>query len=183
MKEGGCEVADPIAVYGAITGTIGALGAAWAIWHGAIRDRARIRATVSTAFAQNHPQIDPAESLWCIEVMNRGRRPVSMSGFAGFQLAESGLLSRFRRKRWLVFQNCLETLPKRLQEGDKVTYWTYEKALKDGLRKEGRYPDRVLVKDDVGHYYVRRIPRKYRDRLAKLLTDHGQTFGAEVAPR
>ncbi len=157
-----------LAAYGAVIGTIGALGAGWAIWNGLFRDRARVRTEVATGFLQNVRGAPNDGWVWFITVMNRGRRPLSVSGYAGPQLAKEGLWKFGKRSKWILFSNCFEALPGTVGEGQKLTYWRAEGALAKSLREEGLPPIRVLVKDDAGHQYSRRIKGKYLRQMKEL---------------
>ena len=152
-------MADPIAVYGAITGTAGAAAAAWTVWNGFFRDRARIETNVSNVVTSNYPGVRPGELLCAIDVMNHGRRPVTISSYAGLT---------FPKGRWAAFAGSASDLPRRLDEGSKVTFWVYEGSLLDSIRQFGCMPNRVLVNDDAGRAHKRRIPKKYLRRLKRL---------------
>jgi hypothetical protein len=153
-------MSDPIAVYGAITGTAGAAAAIWTVWNG-VRDRARIRMSVGVASVSDYPGIESGRWLCTIAVMNHGRRPVTISGNAGLAYSNG---------QWSPFGGVFSTgLPRRLDEGSSVTFWVYEDALVEGIRRQGSLPNRVLVNDDAGHQHTRRISKKYLQRLERLV--------------
>ena len=147
---------DPIAVYGAATGTAGALGAVWSIWHGIIRDRPRLRAKVSTMYADS---IAKNEWLWSIDIMNYGRQSVSMS-------SAPGLL--FRDGWYMPFINRLGD-KENIGAGEKVTWWISETGLVKGLRNKGALPHRIVFKDDGGNNYRRRINSKQLKTMKRLI--------------
>lgn len=151
-------MADPIAVYGAITGTAGAAAGLWAIWNGT-HDRARIKTEVRNIVTE-YPGIRPGALLCAINVINQGRRPVTISGYAGLA---------FSAGHWFPFAGVLGELPRRLDESATITFWMYEDALVEGVREQGEMPSRVLVNDDGGHTHKRRISGPYLRRLKRLV--------------
>ena len=137
------------------------LGLGWTIYNAVFRDRARIRARVATGGVQNYPGVDGEQWLWFIEVMNQGRRPISISSLPGLELPNG---------RYLVFNSRFgEAKP--IQEGEKAIFWTYESALSSGLKREGHIPNRILIKDDAGRDYRRRIHRKYLKLIRQLVSE------------
>jgi hypothetical protein len=59
-------------------------------------------------------------------------------------------------------------LPRRLDEGEKVTFYVSETAVVGEIRRQREIPNRVLVKDNAGHTHKRRIPGTYLKRLKRL---------------
>jgi len=150
---------DPLAIYGAAIGSVAAIGTAWNIYHSAFRDRARLRLSLATGITQDVPSVRSNEWLWMIEAQNFGRRPLTISGHGGLELANG---------RWVVFTGVFEQLPRRLGENQKVTFWIYEVSLQKALREQGLLPTRIRLTDDGGSTHKRRIPAKYRRQLASL---------------
>ena len=180
-----------IIILGAVGSGVGLLLGGFRLYTAVVRDRARIRTKLATGAIQNVPGIRSDEWVWFIEVINHGRRSVTLSSFAGLEYPKPGIVKFGKRSRWVVFTNCVEQLPKTLGEGEKITFWVYEDALVKGLREEGGVPHRVLVKDNAGHSFRRRIERKYLRLLSKLLKgrpeaerqDEGSAFDAEDAAK
>lgn len=142
-------MADPIAVYGAVIGTTGAAGAAWSIWHGIVRDRPRVKVVIQFS-RMNHPMIEP-EPLVTMDIMNQGRRPLSLSNLPGV-LFPDGIRLAFSPLPWQLGTQAVE-------EGQKATYWMYEAAFKEGVKERASVPTRVVISDDAGRVYKRRIDR------------------------
>ena len=166
---------EPLAIYGAFIGTIAAIGTAWNMYDRRFRDRARLRLNLATGFVQDRPDIKSNEWLWFLEVQNFGRRPLTISSLPGLA---------FPNERFSVFTGTFEQVPKRLDEGSKITFWLYERALRKVLKEQGMLPNRILLKDDAGDSHTRRIARKYLRQLKKLMDSASQETGsAEVEVR
>ncbi len=151
---------DPIAVYGAITGTLGSLGATWGIWHTVVRDRPRLRVKVSTGSTDSYPGIEAGEWLWLVDIMNYGRRPVTISSLPGFEFADG---SRFVLSPF-PYRNGPETV----DEGKKASFWMYQNALIKGLKEQKRYPTNVTVVDDAGNTHRWRMKKESISLMKRL---------------
>lgn len=152
---------DPVAVYGAFTGTVGAAGTLWSIytWR---RDRAALKFDLNQIVTE-HPNAPKDEILWSIDIINVGRRAVTVSSAPGLDMGDG---------RKLVFSGTFGDVPKRLQEGSKVTWWVTQSGLKTGLKKHlgeaSQAPTHIVFADDAGRKYRSRIEPKRRADLERL---------------
>ena len=153
-------MADALAIYGATIGSLAAVGALWNIYNTGIRDRARLRLSISMGTMQDPPHVRADEWVWFVEAANDGRRPLTISSAGGLE---------FPNGRYSAFTGGLKLLPKRLEEGDKVMMWCKETALKEAIDKHGILPTHIRFSDDVGRTHRKRIPAQYRQPLGRLL--------------
>src|SRR5205823_13486922 len=80
------RLADPLAIYGAITGTVGALGVIWRIGEWYLNNRLVVQVTGSAGKAEpnemGQPELKKGERFGyehiVVEVLNRSRRPIML---------------------------------------------------------------------------------------------------------
>jgi hypothetical protein len=147
-------MADPIAVYGAATGTVGALGAGFSIYNQWLRDRASLRLSI-------HRIANANEVGWAINVTNKGRRAVTVSSCPGLELPNG---------KKIVFTAALGDLPRRLDDGSKITYWMRASALQQHLKSEALMPTHITFEDDGDNSYRQPLSASTLRAISKLTT-------------
>jgi hypothetical protein len=118
---------------------------------------------MSTGRINSYPGIQADKSLWFVEVMNYGHRPVTISSLPGFEFDDG---SRFVLTPLEYMKG-----PQTVAEGQKVTYWMYEDALIEGLRKENRLPGCVMGSDDAGNTHRWKIDKKSLGNMKRLVDE------------
>lgn len=170
-------MADPIAVYGAITGTAGAMSAAWTVYHSWFRDRAKLTTSVTLAVIGMHP-----ERLWCIsvEVSNTGRRPITI---------QRCVLGVSRRERLFFFPGAVRQygplglhvdgthkMPKRLEEGESHQVLFPCDSVRESLAERDDFRlECVVVGDATGREWKTKAPKGVRAYFKDATADEVKT--------
>jgi hypothetical protein len=154
-------MADAVAIYGAVIGTVGAVGAGFAIYNTAIRDRANIRVRPSFGYPSFGPiPGGPSSEFVLLTASNRGRRPVT--------LTSGGLLYPDGSTLW--FSGQTGTLPKEVGEGQSHSVWGYPDDMIENIKKKGAAPTHAFYWDATGRMHRSRLPRAFRRWITSALT-------------
>ncbi len=139
-----------LAVYAAIVAT---LNGAWALFHGVVRDRARI--VVRVAEAEVHPIGTP---ILDITVSNRGRRAVSITQVAPIRSAVHG--------SHLISVDLMPQLSPhpRLGEGESASF---HHGLNGGYTPGDLPLTRWFVRDGAGRIHP--LSERYRQRIERIV--------------
>lgn len=155
-------MADPLAIYGAVIGTVGAAGAAFAIYNSAVRDRANIKVRPSFGFPKFGPLPGgPTKEFVLLTASNRGRRPVTFTS--------GGLLYPDGSTLW--FPGQMETLPKELREGQSHSVWGYPDDMIENIMKKGAAPTHAFYWDATGRMHRSRLPKVFRRWIRSAMTE------------
>jgi len=167
-------VADPIAVYGAATGTAGALGAVWAIYHSAFRDKPKVSVELGREFRppgedSAYTILSPTPSSWpqterlhptaekraYVRVTNSGRRVLTVLE-AGLEFSD-GTRAVFRPGRSV-----------QLGEGETDVSSVTEKGLRRMLQEKG-IAESAYAAEASGQVHRKKVSRALRDWLGGLV--------------
>ena len=150
------DTLDYVAIYGAAVAT-GIL-----IWNGiaVYRDRTSIKVKVAFVFLHNAIGYDPNKRHIGLTAMNKGRRPVTLSG-AGLRLSN---------RIDLGYLPHTGDFPRPLNEGESHDIFLNEDMLKESLRNERKHTPRVSIefawfRDQTGRLYKSKLPKNIENAL------------------
>ena len=159
-------MADPITLYGAATGTAGALAAVWVVYNGLFRDRAKLKIQPSLAVMGSE-----GTTLRCVavQVSNAGRRPTTVEScrLAAKDGRRLALVPRFVLQYGDMGQVVDEShgTPKRLNEGDSHTFYFPLDTVKQWFA-EGQPPlISAHVEDGTGRTWKESLSKSLRRAL------------------
>ncbi len=156
---------DYMAIYGAIAGT------AAIIWKGVDYYKDRINIRVKLLWAYRHigvPGYTPETSI-CLEAVNNGRRPVTLSS-AGIRLSKNALIP------WEIEY---DELPRELSEGKNLRLYMRFNELKDALARYCEKKGKIDIKyaffrDQTDRLYKGKMPKDMKDKLIGDISAEGE---------
>jgi hypothetical protein len=158
-------MSDPIAIYGAVTGTVAMVTTtAQAVWTVMLKDRPRIRVSASPVTIHQdaiRDAIGPLKSgqrLIQIEIVNVGRSLVTVQS-AGILVKQDGHL-----RQW-VFTGFFNELPRELSPGQSVSIMTDAQDMHEDITTTTKL-QAPFCKDPTGKTYKGHFHRFFDDWLS-----------------